>query len=104
METQNIFVIIGQVLFAVSGAVAKWLGMNDVERQKPLITEASTAAFVGGLVFCLYAWLQFNMYLAFALSGVCGWMGAKGVELLWKIIGKNSGISGLDDNENKEGS
>ena len=97
METQNIFVIVGQVLFAVAGAVAKWLGLKDVERQKTLIAEAATAGFVGGMVFCLYAWLQFNMYLAFALSGVCGWMGAKGVDLLWKIIAKNSGLKGLDD-------
>ena len=102
METQTIFVITGQVLFAVAGAVAKWLGLKDVERQNTLIAEAAMAAFTGGLVFCLYAWLRLDMYLAFALSGVSGWMGAKGVDLLWKIIVKHSGLKGLDEKEEAE--
>ena len=103
METQNIFVIIGQVLFAVAGAVAKWLGLKDMERQRTLVAEAATAAFAGGLVFCLYAWLGFNMYLAFALSGLVGWIGAKGIDMLGKAIIEHSGIKGLNEkNEDKK--
>ena len=61
------------------------------------MSEAAVAAFGGGLVYCLYAWLGFNMYLAFALSGLVGWIGAKGIEWVGKAIVKNSGIQGLDE-------
>jgi hypothetical protein len=90
------------VLFSVAGAIAKWLGLSGEERQKTLIAEAATAAFAGGLVFCLYAWLAFNMYLAFALSGLMGWIGAKGIDMLGKVIVKHSGINGLDQNDKEE--
>jgi len=96
-------VILGQVLFAVFGAIAKWLGLKERQRQKTLIGEAAGAAFAGGLVFCLYAWLELNLYMALALSGLVGWIGAKGIDLLGKVIAKHSGLQGLGDEFEKNG-
>jgi len=67
-----------------------------------LIAEAATAAFAGGLVFCLYAWLGFNIYLAFTLSGLVGWIGAKSIDMLGKAIVEHSGIKGLNG-KNQDG-
>jgi len=103
VETQSILIILGEILFSVAGAVAKWLGLNDTERQKTLVAEALTAAFAGGLVFCLYGWLQFDMYLSFAISGFVGWIGAKGIDMLGKMIVRHSGLNGLDETNKRDG-
>ena len=92
MEKENVFIILGQSLFAIVGAVAKWLNMKDAERQRTLLVEAATAAFSGGLVYCIYRWLHLNVYLAFALSGIIGWLGALGIDMLGKAIMKHGGV------------
>ena len=101
METQDIFVIAGKILFAVFGACAKWLSVKDREPQRTLLSEAATAAFGGGLVFCIYSWLQLNLYSTFALSGLVGWLGANGIDWLGKVIVKHSGLSGYEENSDK---
>ena len=97
METQDIFVIVGKILFAIFGACAKWLSVKDRKPQRTLLSEAATAAFGGGLVFCIYSWLQLNVYSAFALSGLVGWLGANGIDWLGKAIIRHSGIKGDEE-------
>ena len=99
MEKQDIFIAAGQALFAVLGSCVKWLNVKDKEAQKlfSLISEVVSAAFAGFLVYCIYSWLGLNVYIAFAIAGIIGNQGAKGIDILGKIIIKNSGLKGLDD-------
>lgn len=99
MENEAIFIILGQALFAILGAVAKWLNLKDSERQRTIFAEAATAMFSGGLVYCVYGWLHLNVYLAFALSGMVGWLGALGIDMLGKMIAANSGLKELQKDE-----
>ena len=104
MERENIFIVLGQALFAVFGACVKWLNVKDKRRQKlvSLLSEAATAAFVGILVYLIiYSWLGSNVYLAFALAGIIGNQGAKGVDFLWNIVLANSNITGMKDKDDK---
>ena len=99
MEAQDIFLIVGKALFAVFGACAKWLSVKDIEPQRTLRNEAAAAAFAGALVFCVYAWLHLNVYSAFALAGIVGWLGANGIDWLGKVIVRHSGIKGVEEND-----
>ena len=103
MEPQDIFVIVGKILFAIFGACAKWLSVKDRKPQRTLRTEAVIAAFAGGLVFCIYSWLQLNIYSTFALSGLAGWLGANGIDWLGKVIIRHSGVAGQEHKNDKEG-
>ena len=95
MEGRTIFVALAQMLFSVLGACAKWLELKDKEQQKRLVSEAVGALFSGGLVFCLYQWLNLNVYLALAFAGLSGWLGANSVTFIGKIITEHSGIKGI---------
>jgi len=93
MESRNqILIALGQALFAIFGSCVKWLNEKDKRKQKvaSLVTEVVSAAFAGVLVYCLYAWLGFNVYIAFAIAGIIGHQGAKGIDLLGKFIVKSS--------------
>jgi len=72
------------VLFAIFGACVKWL---NIKKQHPttflvLSIEATTAAFVGFLVYSLYTWLILPAGLAFMVAGLSGYVGPKAIELL----------------------
>ena len=99
MERQNIFIALGQALFAVFGSCVKWLGAKDKEPQRfvSFMAEIVSAAFSGFLVYCIYAWLEFNIYIAFAIAGIIGHQGAKGLDLLGKFIVKNSVFRDVDE-------
>ena len=94
MEAQSFFVAIGQALFAVFGSCVRWLNEKDKRRRKLaiLLSEAASALLAGLLIFCLYQWLGINLYLSFALSGVIGHQGAKGLERLFAFVEKKAGI------------
>jgi len=104
MEKQNIFIAIGQALFAVFGSCVKWLNLKDKEPQRlfSLISGVMSAAFSGFLVYFIYEWLHLNVYIAFALAAIVGHQGANGVDMLGKYIIKNSGLQNLDENEKKD--
>jgi len=103
MEKQNIFIALGQALFAMFGSCVKWLNAKDKEPQKlaTLLTEVMSAAFAGFLVYCVYSWLGLNVYIAFCLAGIIGNQGAKGIDLIAKFIVTHSGLKGLDTKEDK---
>ena len=104
MEKENIFIALGQALFAVFGSCVRWLNNKDKKKQRLfiLVSEAISAAFSGLLVYCIYSWLHLDVYIAFAIAGLIGHQGVKGIELLRKVIIRNSGVQGLDDQTEQE--
>ena len=107
MERQEFFIVLGQTLFAIFGACVKWLNIKDSMQQRllPLLIECATAAFSGVLVFLIYKWLGLNVYVAFALAGVIGNSGAKGIDMLGKIIMSHPALKGanIEDKDKKDG-
>ena len=100
MEKQDIFVVIGQVLFAVFGSLTKWLNYKDKKKQLPrvLIIEAITASFSGFLVyFVFYGGLKVNINFAFGLAGLFGYAGARGIDYLFKITTQRLGLNDIDE-------
>ena len=92
MEDIDIFVAVGLALISIFGSCVRWLNTTDMETRKffTLITEAASAGFSGLLVYCVYAWLNVNMYITFAIAGVVGHQGVKGLDMVLKYILKNS--------------
>jgi len=103
MAAPDIFIAVGLALFAVFGSCVQWLNIKDKEQLGlvTLITEIASAAFCGLLIYCAYEWMALNVYIAFAVAGVIGNQGAKGVEILGKFIVKQSGANGLEDAVNE---
>ena len=104
MEGKDIFIALGQALFSMLGACVKWLNEKDKRRRKifTFVSEIVSAAFSGLLVFLIYSWLGINIYVAFAIAGIVGNQGAKGIDLLGKVIITNSGIEGLDKRDSED--
>ena len=104
MEGKDIFIALGQALFSMLGACVKWLNEKDKRRRRifTFVSEIVSAAFSGLLVFLIYSWLRINIYVAFAIAGIVGNQGAKGIDLIGKIIIANSGIEGLDKMNGKD--
>lgn len=102
MERKEIFVAIGQALFAVFGSCVKWLNAKEKEPLSALsfVSGVASAAFSGALVYLVYSFLNMNIYIAFALAGIVGNQGAKGLDMLGKFIIKQTGIK--DDNAKKD--
>jgi len=98
MEKQDVFIAVGQALFAILGSCVKWLNLNDKEPQKLkiLLAEVAAASFSGFLIYLAYAGLGLNIYLSFALAGIIGNQGAKGIDLIGKILAKNGVLKGLE--------
>ena len=94
METRDLFIAIGMALFAVFGQCANWLNLKDRKQQTfmNLLSGSAAAAFAGMLVYCVHAWIDFNVFGAFALAGVAGWAGVKGVNLMNGIITRRTGL------------
>lgn len=88
METENIFIALGQALFAVFGSCVKWLNIKDSRKRKmfSLVSEAMSAAFSGILVYMLYKWLDINVHVSFAIAGIVGHNGAIGLDMLGKFV------------------
>jgi len=103
MEKQDIFIAIGQALFAVFGSCVKWLNVKDRKRRNlfSLISEMVSAAFIGALIYCVYAWLGLNVYIAFCLAGIIGNQGAKGIDYIGRFIIKNSVFKDHKENEKR---
>ena len=103
MEKNNVFLALGTALIAVVGSCVKWLSTANAERRKVImfISETLSAAFTGFLVYCLYQWLSINIYVSFALAGVVGYQGTKGLDQLGKFIIKKAGF-GEDEKGNND--
>ena len=88
MGKKDIFIALGQALFAVFGSCVKWLNAKEKETQRvfTLIIEAVSASFSGFLVYCIYEWLGLNVFISFAIAGIIGNQGAKGIDVLGKFI------------------
>ena len=99
MDKHDIFVALGQALFAVFGSCVKWLNEKDVKSRRiaSLIAEAMSAAFTGTLIYFIYAWLDLNIYLAFCMAGIIGNQGARGLDMLGKFIIKNSVFTDIEE-------
>jgi len=93
--------MLGQALFAVFGSCARWLSIKDKRKMRllSLISEAVSAAFAGVLVYCIYSWLNMNIYIAFCIAGIIGHQGARGLDMLGQFIMKNSGLKGMSDKD-----
>ena len=106
MEKEDLFIVLGHALFAVFGACVKWLNIKDSAQQRlfSLFVESVSAAFAGILVYLIYMWLNMNIYVAFALAGIVGNSGAKGLDMLGKIIMNHPALRGvnIEDKEKKE--
>jgi len=95
----KIFICLGMVLFAIFGACVKWL---NIKKQYPttfmiLMVEATTAAFVGFLVYSLYMWLDLPVGLAFMVTGLAGYSGPKAIELLLRWFIRHFKLEDLMD-------
>jgi hypothetical protein len=93
----KIFLCVGLILFSVFGSCVKWLSPT---RQAPstikvLVVDAVTAAFVGGLVYCVYLWLQCHEGLAFVIAGLAGYFGTKSIDMLGKFVIKKCNLDDL---------
>ena len=99
MGKQDIFIAVGFIIFSIFGACVKWLNAKNREPQQlfPLLSETASAAFSGGLIFCLYAWLNFNVYLSFCLAGVVGGLGTRGIDILSGYIADKSGFAAVKE-------
>lgn len=105
MDKNNIFIALGTALIAVFGSCVKWLNFANSEHRKVMafVSETVSAAFTGFLVYCLYKWLNINIYISFALAGIIGYQGTKGVDQLAKIIMKKAGFDSDEKKDEKKG-
>ena len=101
-DLSNIWIGIGQLLFAILAACAKWLNAKSKKRQKTLLAEAVAAAVAGGMIFFANLWLEFNIYLGFILAGFFGFLGVKGIELLGRFASRSAGLPDDTDKEDKK--
>ena len=105
METPNIFAVIGSILFAISGACAKWISVAEKRQQATLLEEIGVATFIGGMTFAVFTSQSWDMYLMFTASGFLGWVGASSIDLLGRWVMKKLGIGlpkGKDDESDGE--
>ena len=88
MEKQDIFIIVGQALFAVFGSCVAWLHRKDTEQRTlfRLLSEAVSAGFSGILVYLVYMYFHFDTYFAFGLAGIVGYSGIRGLVMLEKLL------------------
>ena len=103
MVAETIFVLVGQMLFAVFGACVKWL---NARKQDPstlflLGVEAASAAFAGCLVYCVYSAFEFNTGFAFALAGIVGYQGTKGIDKLGQWIIRHLNLNDSENNKSE---
>ena len=95
----EVFIALGYALFAVLGAFVKWLNENGKNGNfYLLLTEAATAAFGGLLIYCTYEWMGMDIRLAFAVSGVVGYLGIGGVRLFVNVFCKRLNLPLPDEN------
>ena len=92
-DTEKIMIAVGQTLFAILAACAKWLNTKNGKQQKTLLAEAIGAMVAGGTVFFFYMATNINVYVCFILSGLLGMAGTKGIEAFGNyFIKKATGI------------
>ena len=100
LDMDMIWTAIGQVLFAILTACAKWLNVKSKKKQNTLIGEVVGAAAAGGMVFFLYMAFGLNVYIGFMLAGAFGLLGVKGIEALGNVARTSAGIP-IDGKEKK---
>jgi len=103
IAVEKLLLCIGLVLFAVFGACVKWINATAKSPStiRILIFEAITAAFIGGLVYALYAWLHLPEGLAFIAAGLSGYFGTKSIDLLAKNLVKYFKLDDLSPDTEK---
>ena len=100
-DITKIWIGLGQLLFALLAACAKWLNVKTKKRQRTLLAEAVAAAVAGGMVFFANLWLDFNIYLGFILAGFFGFLGVKGIEMIGQFAARSAGLPDKDKKEDK---
>jgi hypothetical protein len=92
--SQEVFLFVGMVLFAIAGSFVKWI--NENKRFPNTLTsmgvEACTAAFIGMGAYCVYE-LCCPAKLAFLLAGFGGWFGAISIEWFGRQLANRFGIT-----------
>jgi len=99
VETVSIFAAVGSILFAISGACAKWISKAEERQQVTLLGEIVIAIFTGGLTFAVFTSQGLDIYLMFTVSGFLGWLGASSVDILGRWVMKRFGIELPVENE-----
>ncbi len=91
----EIFLILGQALFAIFGACIKWINTSHKNQQWiSFLASMITAAFVGMMAYFLCESLYLNTRFGFALAGILGYQGTKGVEFVVAAVMEKLGTTG----------
>jgi len=100
---EKMLIAVGLAMFAVFGACVKWINSKDKRKRTiaALGAEAVTAAFLGVLGYLVYELLEMNIFLAFAMTGLFGWLGEKAVRGIGKIIFSRAGLKWEEDPDKK---
>jgi len=108
-DSDKIAIAVGQTLFAILAACAKWLNSKNGRQKKTIFAEAVGAMVAGGTVFFFYMATNINVYVCFILAGLLGMAGTKGIEAFGGWVLKRAGIpladikKGKDSTNGKEG-
>ena len=85
--SDDIFILLGQALFAVVGASIRWINTTDNPKTiKDFLIDAASAAFFGMVIGCLAEAMYLSNKLGFALAGIAGYGGVPLFELALKRI------------------
>jgi hypothetical protein len=83
---QDYYTAAAHAVMAAFGAMAKWMGDKAPRPPITLLSEMISASFGGTLVFFLASYLGIKDVISYALAGIVGHQGVKGVDFIMRII------------------
>ena len=100
----TIFQIIANALLAAFGAMVRQLNSMNKEPLNPaaFISGCFIAAFMGVIIYFAANNFNINGNLAYAVAGICGWIGPRVLDKIGQMIIQIAGID-LDEPNKKEG-
>ena len=98
---ENIFQISAHMLLAAFGALVRQLHIINKEpvRIAGYISGCVIAAFMGLMIFLITDNFELNQNLAYAVAGICGWIGPQLLDKLSKLILELAGLKQLDEGD-----
>ncbi|MDR1642527.1 MAG: phage holin family protein [Clostridiales bacterium] len=88
------YMVLIQVLLASFGGLARQLYSKENKRlgNVALLKGCAIAAFIGAMNYFITASIHLEANLAFAFSGLCGWIGPSVIDLFSEYLMKKVGM------------
>ena len=88
MDDKNILTQLGFTIIAILGSLVSFLNSKDKSPKKfaSLLVQTATSGFIGLLIFYAAQGLNVDLGLGFAISGMGGFLGMKGLNAVAKNL------------------